>query len=80
MSHSPLSLHLPAWRARRGLTQGQLAELAGVGASAINHIEAGRRSPSISVFARICAALDLSEAEKAEALSGMVGDEAEDEA
>ncbi|MGH3636392.1 helix-turn-helix transcriptional regulator [Mycobacterium sp.] len=46
-------------RARAGLTQRELAEVAHVPQSTIARIEAGSRQPSLPVLARILAAIDL---------------------
>jgi transcriptional regulator with XRE-family HTH domain len=46
-------------RARKGLTQRQLAELAGVPQSSIAKIESGARQPTLPVLTRILVAVDL---------------------
>ncbi|MFG2439633.1 helix-turn-helix domain-containing protein [Streptomyces sp. NPDC048508] len=47
-----------AWRIRRGVSQAQLAELAGTGQAAISRIESGRDLPTLALLGRIAAALD----------------------
>ncbi len=51
---------LRVWREYRGLSQEALAERAGVGASYISQIEAGRREGSVRVLRRIAATLGVS--------------------
>lgn len=46
-------------RLRRGLTQRQLAELAGVPQSTVGRIEAYRQQPTVPTLARLLAAADL---------------------
>ena len=46
-------------RAQKGLTQRQLAELAGIPQSSIAKIESGARQPTLPVLTRILAAVDL---------------------
>jgi transcriptional regulator with XRE-family HTH domain len=46
-------------RAQKGLTQRQLAELAGVPQSSIAKIESGTRQPTLPVLTRILVAVDL---------------------
>lgn len=46
-------------RAQKGLTQRQLAELAGVPQSSIAKIESGARQPTLPVLTRILVAVDL---------------------
>jgi transcriptional regulator with XRE-family HTH domain len=46
-------------RAQKGLTQRQVAELAGVPQSSIAKIESGARQPTLPVLTRILVALDL---------------------
>jgi transcriptional regulator with XRE-family HTH domain len=46
-------------RLRRGLTQRQLAELAGVPQSTIGRIETYRQQPTLPLLARLLAAADL---------------------
>ena len=41
------------------MSQQQLAELVGVSQSLINHIEHGRKNPSVEVLVRICKVLDI---------------------
>ena len=50
---------LRARRAGHGLTQGALAEAAGLSVSAISALERGRRQPSLSAAFRLSAALGL---------------------
>jgi transcriptional regulator with XRE-family HTH domain len=45
-------------RIRRGLTQAQLAEIAGVREAAIAWLESGSSTPSLSLLRRIAEALD----------------------
>ena len=53
----------PEWmkaeRERRGLTQRDLAEMAGVHFSTIANTETGRREPTADVIVSVCSALDL---------------------
>ena len=46
-------------RARTGVSQAQLAELAGVPRSTVERIEAGTRQPSLPTLAKLLAAVDL---------------------
>lgn len=46
-------------RAQKGLTQRQLAELAGIPQSSIAKIESGARQPTLPVLTRILVAVDL---------------------
>lgn len=46
-------------RIERKMSQQQLAELVGVSQSLINHIEHGRKNPSVEVLVRICKVLDI---------------------
>ena len=52
-----VSERLGILRGQRGLTQGQLAEQAGIDRKTINRIENGHFSPSMDTFFRICGAL-----------------------
>jgi len=45
-------------RLKRGLTQGDLAELCGTSVAAISHIERGTKVPTITTLARIADALE----------------------
>lgn len=47
------------WRTKRGLTQRALAEMAGVGASYLAEIEAGRKPGSVEAIRRLARALDM---------------------
>ena len=61
---NPVSLHLANsltdLRAKRGITQGQLAKLAGVPRSTVAHMESGAGNPTLVNLARIAAALQVS--------------------
>jgi len=46
-------------RAKAGVTQAQLAELAGVPRSTVERIEAGTRQPSLMTLSNLLAAVDL---------------------
>jgi transcriptional regulator with XRE-family HTH domain len=46
-------------RAKAGVTQARLAELAGVPRSTVERIEAGTRQPSLVTLSRLLAAVDL---------------------
>jgi transcriptional regulator with XRE-family HTH domain len=46
-------------RERRGLSQGQLAERAGLQASAVSHFETGGRKPSFDNLKRLADALNI---------------------
>lgn len=48
------------WRQHRGLTQGKLAEQAGISAPYLSQLERGRREGSTEVLLKIAQALDLS--------------------
>lgn len=50
---------LKAWREQRGLTQKDLASMAGLRATSIGAYERGQRRPDDQAVARICAALDV---------------------
>jgi transcriptional regulator with XRE-family HTH domain len=61
---SPVSIRLKEWRMRRGLTQAQLAELAGVRRAMLSEIESGRRTNiELHTVALLCDALDVSPAQ-----------------
>jgi len=47
-----------AARARKGVSQEQLADLAGVDRTVISRLESGRRLPSLGVFVAIAHAID----------------------
>lgn len=47
-------------RIKKGLTQEQLSELVGIGASHMSHLEGGKTVPSMEVFIAICNALECS--------------------
>jgi transcriptional regulator with XRE-family HTH domain len=55
-----LSANLRFLRQRRGLTQAQLAKLCGVPRSTVGQLESGSGNPTLSVLARLAAALQLS--------------------
>ncbi|MBI3074524.1 MAG: helix-turn-helix domain-containing protein [Deltaproteobacteria bacterium] len=55
-----LALNLRSVRQARGLTQGRLARLCGIPRSTIANLETGAGNPTLSVLARIAAALRLS--------------------
>lgn len=46
-------------RAKKGISQARLAELAGVPRSTVERIEAGTRQPSLVTLSRLLAAVDL---------------------
>ncbi len=46
-------------RAKKGVSQAQLAALAGVPRSTVERIEAGHRQPSLITLSRLLAAIDL---------------------
>lgn len=46
-------------RAKKGVSQAQLAELAGVPRSTVERIEAGTRQPSLITLSKLLAAIDL---------------------
>lgn len=49
-----------AWREQRGLTQAELAGLAGLGPDVVSRLENGRyRSPGLRTLRRVAAGLDL---------------------
>ena len=47
------------FRRERGLTQEQLAELAGLSASFLGHIERGSRVASLDTLMRLCRAMEI---------------------
>ncbi len=55
--------NLEAWRAKRNLTQRELAERSGVALTTINEVETGRRRPRPATVRRLAAALGVGEAE-----------------
>ena len=55
----PLRNTIKVERAKRDLTQAQLAELAGMTRRSVNAIEAGRMVPSVLLALRIARALDV---------------------
>ena len=55
-----LAANLRFLRQRRGLTQAQLAKLCGVPRSTVGQLESGSGNPTLSVLARLAAALQLS--------------------
>ena len=48
-----------AWREYRGLTQGQLAQVAEISVPYLSQLESGKRKGSTKVLSAIAAALDL---------------------
>lgn len=54
-----LGHRLAAFRRKRGLTQEQLSELAGLDRSYISQLERGLTNPSLDVLLRIAQALEL---------------------
>jgi DNA-binding XRE family transcriptional regulator len=48
-----------AWREYRGLTQGQLAQVAEISVPCLSQLESGKRKGSRAVLSAIAAALDL---------------------
>jgi len=46
-------------RVKLGLTQNQLAKLAGISQPFMNEIESGRKAPSIDVLQKICDVLSI---------------------
>ncbi len=59
MKHRTAWTRLRIARLRCGLSQTDLAEIAGLTPSWISHFEAGRRLPSLEVFRQICKALGV---------------------
>lgn len=59
MKHRPKWTRLRYARLKRGLSQSELAEKAGLVPSWIAHFEAGRRLPSLENFRKICIALGV---------------------
>jgi transcriptional regulator with XRE-family HTH domain len=59
----PFADRLRAMRLARGLTQLELADLAGISHAGVYTIEAGRKRPRRSTLLLIAGALDVSEAE-----------------
>ena len=60
MSDTPTASRLRSRREIFGISQGALAELAGLTRQTVNAIEAGRSTPSVEVAFRLAAALDSS--------------------
>jgi transcriptional regulator with XRE-family HTH domain len=60
--------NLARLRHRAGLSQVELAKLAGIHWSAISHFERGRREPRYAVLLRLAGALDVSIAELVEGI------------
>ena len=54
-----LGLNIRAERARRRLTQAQLADLAGIGKDAVYQYERGARAPDVRVLYRLAIALGV---------------------
>lgn len=59
MNYPALGQSIRMYRKKLRLTQEQLAELAGVSASFMGHIERGTRVASLETFVRICQALQV---------------------
>lgn len=55
----PVADAIRAERARRRMTQHQLAAIAGLSAATIRHYELGRTSPTVADLRRIASALDV---------------------
>jgi transcriptional regulator with XRE-family HTH domain len=51
---------LKAVRERQHISQSQLAKLSGLSRPMINHIESGRRNPTVIVVHALCSALGVS--------------------
>ena len=60
MSGGSLSNTIKVERAKRDLTQAELAELAGITRRSVNAIEAGRMIPSVMLALRLARALGVS--------------------
>jgi transcriptional regulator with XRE-family HTH domain len=54
-----LGERLAMTRRKRGLTQAEVAEMAGIGRPQLANIEAGRSRPSVDSFAFICRSLGV---------------------
>lgn len=54
---------LKAGRKARGLSQGMLADLAGIDRKTINRIENGHFSPNMDTFFRLCKVLNIKPSE-----------------
>jgi transcriptional regulator with XRE-family HTH domain len=52
-------LHLKEWRLRRGLTQQELADLAGMDVASVNQIERGKSPPRPSSVRKLARALKI---------------------
>jgi len=59
MDDQPIETSLKVHRARRNLTQAELAELAGITRVSVNAIEGGRMTPSILLSLKLAEALDV---------------------
>lgn len=58
-SAKQLGAHLQNERVRRGLSQTELADLAGTGQKTISHVETGSKGTKLETVFRLLAALDL---------------------
>lgn len=54
-----VSRNLRIWRARRGLTQTEIAGRLGVSQSHFSRIELGKKTPSLRTLGRLAQALDI---------------------
>lgn len=59
MDYGAMGARVRQWRKKRGMTQEQLAERAGVSPSYLGHIERGTRIASINTIVELCTALDV---------------------
>jgi transcriptional regulator with XRE-family HTH domain len=60
MDYAAMGARIKARRKELHLTQGQLAELCGLSASFLGHIERGTRNASIETLEGLCKALNVS--------------------
>jgi transcriptional regulator with XRE-family HTH domain len=54
-----IKLHLKEWRLRRGLTQKELADLAGMDVASVNQIEREKSPPRPSSIRKLAKALNI---------------------
>lgn len=60
MNYALMGQKIKLQRKKIGYTQDQLAELVGISASFMGHIERGTRVMSLDTFHRLCVVLDMS--------------------
>lgn len=58
--HQAFGLVLKEEREKRGLSQEKLAELADLSRTYIYYLEAGRKTPTLTIFYTLCKSLEIS--------------------